>query len=327
MMRALTWIVGILAVLWSGYWFVGARAIEAGAIDWFTTQNASGMIAEYGTLNVAGFPNRFDLTITDVNVGNPVTGVQWRTPLVTVFAMTWKPWHLIAILGSEQRIELSDQSLVITTGDARTSVVFQPTTDLGLSRLSASATQANVVSSLGWTVAADVAELHTRLNPTATNAHDIAIDATNLVPDAALLANTALPAQIAHIRLRATAMFSAPIDRNAADTQPRLTGWRVDEGSILWGNLTVATKGEIAANADGLAEGRIEIAIKGWRLAVPAMVNAGLVKPDVAPTIENLLNAMASQSGDPETLILPLVFANGRGTLGPLPLGPAPRLN
>jgi hypothetical protein len=326
-MRALTWIVGILAVLWSGYWFVGSRAVETAATDWFAAQNATGMVAGYGTLNVAGFPNRFDLTVTEVALGNPVTGVQWQVPTVQVFAMTWKPWHIIAILDGEQRVELPDQSLVITTGDARASVVFQPNTDLGLSRLSASLTLTKVVSSLGWAVAADVAELHTRLNPTTTNAHDIALDATNLTPDSTLLTDTTLPPTITKIRLRATATFSAPLDRNAGTSQPRIVGWRVQEGSILWGGLSVDTKGEIAANADGLAEGRIDFTIRGWRLAVPMLVTVGAVKPDVAPTIENLLNAMASQTGDPETLVLPLVFANGRATLGPLPLGPAPRLN
>jgi hypothetical protein len=36
---------------------------------------------------------------------------------------------------------------------------------------------------------------------------------------------------------------------------------------------------------------------------------------------------LAAQTGDPEDLDLPLVFANGRMSLGPLPLGPAPRMN
>jgi hypothetical protein len=55
-------------------------------------------------------------------------------------------------------------------------------------------------------------------------------------------------------------------------------------------------------------------------------VAAGAIKPDVAPTITGFLNAIATQGGDPEVIPLPLIFANGRGTLGPLPLGPAPRL-
>ncbi len=326
-MRALTWIVGILAVLWAGYWFIGSRAVETGAVDWFATQNANGAVADYGTLNVAGFPNRFDLTLTDVEIGNPVTGVQWRAPVLQAFAMTWKPWHIIAILKGEQRVDLPDQSLVIATGDARASVVFQANTDLGLSRFSASATQAKVVSSQGWTVTADVAELHTRLNPVAANAHDIALDATDLAPDPSLITGTTLPAQIAHIRMQATVTFSAPLDRRAGDAQPRVTGLRVDEGSLLWGDLTVATTGEIAANADGLAEGRIAMTIKGWRNAMPMLITTGMVSTEVAPTVENLLTAMAAQGGDPDTLVLPLVFANGRATLGPLPLGPAPRLN
>lgn len=326
-MRAVTWIVAILALVWSGYWFVGSRAVEKGAKDWFADQTARGLVAAYADLNVAGFPNRFDLTITDADIGDPVTGLRWQTPRVQVFAMTWKPWHIIAALADEQRLDLSDQSLVITTDDARASVVFQPDTDLGVSRLSVAARLPKITSSQGWTVSADVAELHTRLNPTATNAHDIAIDAANFAPDPALIADTSLPTMISTIRLHATATFTAPLDRSAGQTRPRLTGLRVSEGRILWGDLTLDAKGEIAANADGLAEGRIDITINGWRKAVPLLVTAGLVTPKVAPTIEGMLNAMAAQSGDAETLMLPLVFQNGRGALGPLPLGAAPSLN
>lgn len=326
-MRALTWIVGILALVWAGYWFFGSRAVERGATAWFAAQTASGMVADYGTLEVAGFPNRFDLTITDMDLGNPVTGLRWQVPMVQTFAMTWKPWHIIAVLDGEQYVDLADQSLIITQGDARASVVFQPNTDLGLSRVSASMTQAKAVSSQGWTLTADVAELHTRLNATAANAHDIAVDATNIAPDPALLASAGLPAVITQVRLRATATFSAPLDRNAGVTQPRVIGLRVDDGHLLWGDLTLTTSGEIFPDADGLAEGRIDITIQGWRRAVPLLVSMGMVKPEVALTVENLLEAMAAQGGDPETLVLPLVFADGRGTLGPLPLGPAPRLN
>jgi hypothetical protein len=53
----------------------------------------------------------------------------------------------------------------------------------------------------------------------------------------------------------------------------------------------------------------------------------GLVQPEVAPTVERMMETMAASSGDPQVLDLPLKFSSGRMSLGPLPLGPAPRMN
>ena len=80
------------------------------------------------------------------------------------------------------------------------------------------------------------------------------------------------------------------------------------------------------ANAEGLAEGRIELRLSNWRKAIPVAVALGLVTPEVAPTWENVFAVLSEQSASPEDLDLPLVFQRGRMSLGPLPLGPAPRL-
>jgi hypothetical protein len=325
--RVLIWIVGILAVLWSGYWYAGSTVVQNGAQKWFADQNAAGMVAANSGLSVAGFPNRIDLTVTDMDFGDPVTGTRWRTPLVQVFAMTWKPWHIIAVLGDAQTLDLPGQSLAITTEDARASVVFRPNTDLGLSRISVSTTMLSLTSSRGWNTGADVVEFHTRLNPTANNAHDMALDATNLRPDAALMVGSTLPAAISQIRMNVTLGFSAPLDRHAGAAKPHVTSFAINRASMIWGDLTLDAQGTVATDANGLADGRIDIKITGWRKVIPVAVAAGLITPQFAPTLTGMLNAMATDAGDPETLRVPLVYANGRGTLGPLPLGPAPRLN
>jgi hypothetical protein len=326
-MRAMIWIVGVLAALWAGYWFVGSRALEGGTVAWFDQAQTQGLVASNAGVNVAGFPNRFDLTITAPDIGDPQTGVRWQTPEVTVFAMTWKPWHVITVLANTQTLALPGQTLGIVTTDARASVRAVPGTDLPLDRFDLSVTAPVVTSSLGWSLTADGIELHTRADASFTNGHEVSLVIPNLAPDAALIAATGLPAKVEMIRFAATGSFSAPLDRNAQGTHPRLTGLRVKEGTLLWGDLTISAQGEIAANADGLAEGRIDIMIKGWRKALPLAVNMGLIQPNVLPTVEGMLNAMATQSGDAETLQLPLVYKNGRGTLGPIPLGAAPRLN
>jgi hypothetical protein len=128
------------------------------------------------------------------------------------------------------------------------------------------------------------------------------------------------------VRLRAFAGLSAPLDRFAGQTRPGLTALELREASLRWGALTVSARGQVAADAEGLAEGRIDIRIAPWPLALEAAVAAGLIRPELAPTWAEIARRLAEGSADPDRLDLPLTLARGRAALGPLPLGPAPRL-
>ena len=70
-MRTLTVLVVAVMVLWGGYWFVGARALDAAVTQWADGLPAQGTEASYTDISVQGFPNRFDLTIADPVIGDP----------------------------------------------------------------------------------------------------------------------------------------------------------------------------------------------------------------------------------------------------------------
>ena len=53
---------------------------------------------------------------------------------------------------------------------------------------------------------------------------------------------------------------------------------------------------------------------------------AGMVDPTLAGAVRAGLDLIARFGGDGETLSVPLDFSGGRTRLGPIPLGPAPRL-
>jgi hypothetical protein len=325
-MRAIIWAVAILGALWCGYWFVGARAIERGVGAAVAQANAQGL-AVAGEAGVAGFPNRFDLTMTAPAFGDPVRGIRWTAPFAQIFAMTWKPWHVIAVVANDQTLDLPGQSLGIRTEDLRASLVSRPAPALPLDRIAVSATALDIVSTAGWGLAADVAEVHTRPDAALPHGHQFALDVRNLAPRLPALAATGLPDSIPTIAVTGAMGFSAPIDRHAGATNPRPTALRIDAGRIDWGPLQLTAEGQIAPGADGLAEGRIELSITGWREAIPLAVAAGLFSEQAATLTTNLLAALARQAGDENVLRLPLVYENGVGMFGPIPLGPAPRLN
>lgn len=329
-MRALLWIILVAAALWGGYWFAGAKATEQAVSGWFAAQDGRPVAAQHQGIAVRGFPNRFDLTITQPEIRDAETGTGWSAPFAQIFTMTWKPWHLIAALPQEQTLSLPGQDLTISSTVMQGSLVLVPGMDLTLDRLSTESDGITVRSSAGWAVSATSANLATRRAPDSAMGHQIWAELTTVTPDAAfrmaLSPLSDLPEQIERLRLDGTVTLSAPVDRHLATTRPDLQALTVKEALLVWGDLTVSGKGDIVPTADGTAEGRIDIRIDNWRKLVPVLVAAGLVTPEVSETVTRAMELMAAQDGTPDVLDVPLVFASGRMSLGPIPLGPAPRL-
>ena len=73
-----------------------------------------------------------------------------------------------------------------------------------------------------------------------------------------------------------------------------------------------------------IAAGKLDAASE---ITEDVLVAAGLITADAAPTVTRALELLVQQGNDPSVLTLPLAFQQGRMSLGPLPLGPAPFLN
>jgi hypothetical protein len=327
-MRKLLFLLVTLTVLWSGYWFAGSSLIRGAAEDWFAGQTGPDLVAVNTGLRVAGYPNRFDMTVDGLKITDATRGLGWQAPFVQVFAMTWKPWHIIAALPPDQVVTLPDQQVAITSDGLRASLRARPAIDLPLAAVIVESGKVSATSTLGWSVGADKAVASVVANAASANAYDIAADVAGFAPDPTLLLQLvpdgSLPPTIAEIRLRATATLTAPLDRNAGRIRPQLMAVDLTDMLVTWGDVTLTASGRIAPDPQGLAAGRIDFTVTNWRRIVPLMVAAGVVKPELARTVETMLASLAQQSGDAEVLKLPLVLTEGWMSMGPLPLGPAP---
>lgn len=325
-MRALLWITGILAILYSGYWVVGKNALQSGTEAFFANADRQGLIAENSGIAVEGFPSRFDLTVTEPRLGDPRTGLNWQAPFVQILTLSYTPWHVIAALPPTQTLRTPTEEITLTNTKLQASVVVVPGTALTLDRTTLVGSGVRAVSNLGWSVGAEDLRFATKTDPSLALTHEIGLEVLRLSPDPALAAlMPGLPPVIDLVRLDALATFSAPIDRFAGETRPQLTALSVKEGVFNWGTLNATAVGDLTV-VGGMPEGKLELAVRGWRDLVPLAVNAGAIKPEIATTVTNLMEAYAKSSGDAEVLKMPLVFAGGRMSLGPLPLGDAPRL-
>ena len=323
--RFLLWFVLGLGVLWGGYWFVGARAVEQGTRAWFASQKAVGLVAENSAVHVAGFADRFDLTITDPHLADTVSGWGWQAPFVQIFAMTWKPWHVIAALPPTQVIHTpAGQDVTLTSTRLMASVLGQPTPALPLRRAVIEGEGVTISSSEGWQIGMDKIILAAERVAEQANTLRLGADVGVLTLPQAYANLKDLGPDLSGLHLDAKVTLSQPIDRNLRE--PHLLAFSLTQFHIAWGVADLTMRGEIKPDAQGFASGRIDLHLKGWRSLPAAAVALGLVPPSNAETIQRGLEFLAKASPDPEVISLPLKLQNGQMTLGFIPLGPAPRL-
>lgn len=328
-MRALLVVVLVVSGLWAGYWFLGAQAMERGVTGWFAAQEGGPLQAEHQGIAVAGFPNRFDLTVTAPRLADTAAGLGWQAPFAQVFMMTWKPWHIIATLPNEQTLSLAGQDIALASASFQASAVLVPGTDLTLDRSALAVDTLTLTSSAGWDVAAATLRLGQRRAPDRAAAQEVALELTTLSPPAAMTASLSsadLPERIDLVRIDSVLGLSAPIDRHLGTTPLALQDITLREGLIRWGDLVLSASGTLTPAADGTPEGRIDLRVENWRKLVPLFLAAGVIQPTQSDAVTRALELLAQQGGNPDVLPLPLTFQKGWMSLGPLPLGPAPQI-
>ena len=337
-MRKLMFLIVVLVALWSGYWFVGSNAVRDGVNGWFADAAAQGLVAENTGVTVEGFPNRFDLTVEGLHIADPKADVGWTAPFVQVFAMTWKPWHIIAAFPPEQQVAVQDDVVTVTSQDLKASLRAKPSTDLPLAEVRLAGTSLALASQQGWTLGLGEFTLGLRAEPALGNAgYELGFDLAPLTPDPGFVARVKavtitdlppsdLPDTVESLWGSIYLTFSAPLDRHAGEAKPYLTRIEVNQLNFAWGQLAATAKGLVEADDQGLAAGEITVEITNWDRLPAILVAAGVVKPEMAPTIARGMQALAAQSPDLSVLSLTLKLAEGQMSFGPFPLGPAPRM-
>ena len=330
-MRILLGVILVATAAWAGYWFIGSTAAERGLRGWLDARGAEGWVANYSDVSTIGFPNRFDTTITDLELADPATGIAWTAPFFQIFALSYRPNHIIAIWPDTHVFATPLERIEMQNSSIQASVVFEPGTSLVLNRSTFVIEGLTLTSNAGWTAEVPEGRLATRQTPARLNFHDIGFEATDLRPADPLLAQLdptgLLPDRVETLKLDVTLGFDAPWDRFAIeDARPGITAVEINVVKAQWGIMERWAAGDLTVDAQGVPEGKITVKAKNWRDMLQVGVSAGWVPESLVPTIEGGFGLLASLSGDPKTLDAPLTFENGKVFFGPISLGPAPRL-
>ncbi|MEH7828385.1 DUF2125 domain-containing protein [Gemmobacter denitrificans] len=321
-MRGLIWVVMILAALYGGYWFVGARAAESGAERALVEAAARGIVVDHQGLSVAGFPSRFDLTLTQPRVAAGAVG--WQAEFAQVFALSYSPWKLIAALPNDQHLTLPGQTIGVQSTRMQASLFLTPSPALPLSDFKFVTEGLNLRSDAGWALAAGSVNVSLVTGEGATA--QLALRGLDLVPDQALIAamGGSLPAVIERLDLLADLELAAPLALRG--DRPEVRAIDLREAHLLWGPVQATISGRVVADDLGQAEGELRLKVAGWEAGLAAAEQMGLVPEQFRVALRSVLQGLAAQSTEPGTLDLPLVMQGGRMMLGPLPLGAAPLL-
>lgn len=317
------------AALWGGYWAIGARTAKSGLESWFAERRAEGWQADYAYLSVAGFPNRFDTTFEDLAIADPDTGWAWEAPFFQLLALSYQPNSVIAVFPPESTLAAPTGRATLTAGDLKASLTLSPAPRLPLDR--ARLVGADLRLEGEDVIEAGVLRLAMERLPGADTAYRHGLLAQDVALPAPLTARlargVALPDRIARVETDFDMEFDRPWDLDAierARPQPRHLRLRLLQAE--WGALKISATGELAVDAEGRPDGTIAVKAEKWREMLRLAVAAGALTEGAAGSAETALGLIANLSGRPDTLNAELTFRDGGVFLGPVPLGPAPRL-
>ncbi|WP_037308587.1 DUF2125 domain-containing protein [Ruegeria halocynthiae] len=330
-MRGLVRVLIFIAVLWSAYWFIAGYGLRNAITTWFEKQQEQGWQADFSDVKTAGYPIHHITRLNNPALADPVNGTAWSADWIEFQSPAiWPGRQVLRFADTPQRVSYFDQTSTIQASDLQAELQLQPGVALVLEKMALTAGAWSITDDAEALAGGDTLALV--MEQTATpEAYVIGARIDGFTPGDELRelmrSATTLPQAFETLELDLTATFTKPWDRSALEQgRPQPVNIDLRLAEMKWGALRLFAAGELTVDAQGIPTGEIAIKAENWRDMI-AMANAAGALPDQAvDPVTRALNFMAGLGGNPNALDLQLNFRDGFVALGPLPLGPAPRL-
>ena len=324
-------ILVVLAVIWSGWWFASAYGLRQSIAGWFAAQQTRGWQAEFAQIATSGYPLRHITRLDAPTLADPANGTAWRADWISFDSpAAWPGRQTLRFARTAQRLSYFYQTVTLTAQDMAADLRLKPGVALELTNMSLTAGP--------WAVAApDGAVMQAQSLTLAMDQREdprdyaITIDAQNFAPGDGLrrLVRTGqtLPPAFETLTLQMQVRFSRPWDRSALEdnrSQPTEIALRLAD--VQWGPLRIQAAGKVTVDTDGVPTGAITLKADNWREMLAMARASGSLPSGLEEPAERALTFLSGLGGNPNALDLKLNFRDGFVALGPLPLGPAPRL-
>ncbi|MFD3189987.1 DUF2125 domain-containing protein [Sedimentitalea sp. HM32M-2] len=321
----------VVGLLWSLYWYGAAYSLRQGISGWFAAQAARGWQADFADISTSGYPLRHITTLTSPALADPVTGTAWQADWLHLDnPAIWPGRQSLIFPAGPQRLSYFDQTVVLSADGMVADLHLAPGTDLALQRMALTSGSWQISGRRGPVAGAQgatVAMVQTG-NPE-TYQFDVA--APGFTPGdfvrRAAGADLALPASFETLELDMQVQFDRPWDRRALeDRRPQPVAIDLRLASAKWGALSVYAAGQVTVDGDGVPTGNLALKAENWRDMLLLLQRSGALPEIALEATARLLNMLSGISGNPDALDVDLTLQGGLITLGPFPLGPAPRL-
>jgi hypothetical protein len=334
MKRGLKILLG-LCVIWALYWAVAAWGLRQSVAGWFQTQATRGWQVEVGEIapagTLGGFPWRHVTRIDLPALADPGTGAAWRADWLELQSPAIWPGHQsLRFADGDQRLSYYDQTAVISTKGLQADLFLAPGLALELEELGLTSGAWRIGDGQQEMLSADDLDLR-MVQGEAAEFYRIHAAAQAFRPGAGLRrllrAAPELPQTFETLTLQADVTFDRPWDRSALEQrrpQPR----RIDLALLdaRWGEMRLKVAGTLDVDAAGIPTGELALQVEAWAAFLDMAQDTGLISATARDQASRVVTLLARASGNPEDLDITLGFRGGYITIGPIPLGPAPRL-
>lgn len=320
-----------LVLVWSLYWAAAGWWVQNSITTWFSDQAARGWYADYADVTLSGYPTRHITTLESPALADPATGTAWQAQRLMFDNRAIWPGHVtVRFADAPQRLSYFEQTLTLVTDAMAADLRLHPGLALELEQMSLNSGPWSVTEEDDPLARAETLVL-SKNQLEAPEVYAITARAEAFRPGDRLRrvadVTQTLPEAFETLELEATITWDKPWDRSAVEIarpQPRHVKLRLAEAK--WGALAVLAAGEFTVDDAGIPEGTITIKAENWRDMLAIATEAGVLPEQAVGPAERTLSFLEGLGGNPNALDLRLNLRGGAVALGPIPLGPAPRL-
>lgn len=320
----------IFTALWSGWWFIVATGVERAVQNWLELRQAEGWQAEAQNITHSGYPATLKLRIDAPQLADPTTGVALEMDRLDLSAPAWWPGDVTLDLPETPiRMASHDGPLTLQAEQGQAVLNLHPGPSLQVEAMQATSGLWQIAAPEGALLSGTDFTTSMVQDPDTVETYVFDINATALTPGTILRAGLPpdWPLTFDAFKARMTVTFDTPWDRTALeDRRPQPRVITIEDADIKWGPLRHRASGNLTVDSEGIPDGTLIVKIENWRQALDIAQDNGALAADFRPQAETVLNMLSNLGGDPETLNLTLTFKGGAMAMGPIPLGPAPRI-
>ncbi len=286
-----------------------------------------GWTLAWDSRRISGFPFRLDVDLTNARVREP-SGWGIAAPKLSAEAFVFAPLHWVAVASDGAvltrrrggRVLVRAKVLRASLSEADRNPPRFSLEGLGLTFATDAESQPFFLRS------ADELHVHTRAGPDDQGAIYLEIDGAS----AQLQGLMARIAQDKPLTLVADGIYSHADAFSGAGWTDAAKSWRAAGGALTLSKLSIlagqaelrAKSGTLSIGPDGRLRGLLPITLRQADQTLQAMAGEHALPPEAARSAQ--VAVAARQSGPSVTV--PLAFQAGQTTLGPVALGPAPRI-